>query len=543
MGIGGPDPQETASQFNQTQYGSVVIISPLPVNTTKRDILCRVRGGKVISCNLSRFRGTLLAIVKFEDQASAHHYVDFCAESFNKELWTFPSSPETAPSSHMNMTSRVKIYNDAPGLGVTWRPEDIPGIPKAYPSTTTRCLFFENCPAERVTRFWAGLGLGSSEHLRTQLDDMWLDGPKWDGAAGMPCGTLHVWFSDIESAIEAQRRISELKFEADPCSTMPTKAFILGPDKTGIDVQDDSKNDSEDVYIDHHSYPFVSLLDLHRVSVLSQVARGLLDPYEVFWGIQAPQPVEEVEEQINLNDLTERLMHVLNTHVNGQRNNTHSVTQSSISYPTSGDAVHLSGGLGSSSTNGTGPQLLPGMNLQADNIHADRTKQQVLPTSGMINERAEPPQERHEYHMPPSINKFNTQAQFSSEDHANNDALKVDKIYGTAEPRQSDSTHRVDAPPPGRLDFKMPRPLPGYTYQFPPPMSGEPRVVEYPPAIAEAMKQQSRGPGYLARRIASLGRQYHCQRPSCIHTVASQNPGDEDTSHQSGRSAGSGDSF
>lgn len=400
----------------QSQYASGVIISPLPDSTTKRDVLCRVRGGKVLSCLLSKLGDTLLAVVTFQDPASARHYVDFCAESFNKDLWTFHASPESVSSSHVEMmTSHVSIYTDAPGLGAIWLREDIPGTLKAYPSTTTRCLYLEDCSVERVAGIWARLGLAGSEHLRDQLEDMWLDGPRWNEATGETSGKLHVWYSGIKAALEAQRRCPGLQFETDPCSIMPAEAFILGPGNCTPHY----KHSPEGVYIDHHSYPFPSLLDLHRTSVLHGVAQGILDPYEVFLGIRATQPPEE---NLDPKDLTDRLMHVLR-------------------------------------------------------MHAD----------------AAPPR-------------------------------------------------------PGPRAFKMPRPRPGYTHQFPPPMSGEPRAVRYPPEVAEAVaRQQARAPGYLARRIAGQEgrRRLSCTTNTNTNTVASQNPADEDNSnsYQGGRPAGSGDSF
>ncbi|ROV96554.1 hypothetical protein VMCG_07811 [Cytospora schulzeri] len=478
-------------QVPKSQYGNHVVISPLPRYIAKRDILCRVRGGKVLSCILSNLNGSLVAIVIFEQRACAQHYVDFCAEPFNKDLWTFTSDPGSIPFSYM--TATVKIYNEAPGLGVTWRHEDIPGIPKTYPSSTTRCLCLTVCPADGVVGIWAQLGLARSEHLRDQLDDMWLDRPEWNVAVGNNCGTLHIWYAHIKSAMEAQRRCPSLEYEADPCSTMPHEAFSLGPDK----ANDGSDNSAGMVYIDHHSYPFVSLLDLHKDSVLVDVSRGVLDPYEAFWGIRAPQPVEEDAGPMNL---TERLMHVLRTHSNGKRDGTCHGTQTRALHLPPGFANHSSGGPVKPLTNGYEPSPASGMDSRPTNYHTHTMGQHGLVATGMKYGRIEPHHESHIHNDPPSTNLNHAQTQPSNEGLTSQDTPAMSMSHSVEDPR-SNFTNHVDPPRPGRLDFKMPQPRPGYTHQFPPPLGGGPPVVEYPSAVAEAMDQKPAGQGSLARRI------------------------------------------
>lgn len=542
MAYSRPKPREEmvleGDQVAKAQYGSLVVITPLPESIVKRDILCRVRGGKVLSCILSKFNRSLVAIVMFEQPASAQHYVDFCAESFNKDLWTFPSGSSSGsgfiPFSHVEMTAQVKIYNDAPGLGVTWHPEDIPGFLKTYPSSTTRCLSLENCNVERVAGIWAQLGLAGSEHLRNQLDDMWLDRPEWNAAASKYCGTLHIWYTDIRVAMEARRRCLGLKHEADPCSTMPDEAFILGPEK----AKDGSGEGSEEVYVDYHSYPSVSFLDLHKASVLDMVSRGVLDPYAVFWGIRASQPETE---QIDPKNLTGRLMHTLRTHVDGQRGRARGSTPTGIIYPPPGFAAHPSGGLVDPFMDGYRPSTASGMGSQSDNYRTHTLGPHEPATTGMNYGRIECPRQSHIHHDPPSTKMSHVHAQPSVEGHPSRKTSAMSMSYGVEDTPQSASTRPIDRPRPGRLDFKMPRPQPGYTNQFPPPLGGEPRVVEYPSAIAEAIKQESRGQGYLARRISSLVHQ--SERPQHTQPVAPHNPAHDDTSYQSGRPAGSGRSF
>lgn len=523
------------NQVTKAQYGSLVVISPLPKCITKRNILCRVRGGKVLSCILSKLHGSSVAIVMFGHPNFAQHYVEFCAEPVNKDLWTFVSDPGSIPFSHVKMTAHVKVYNNAPGLGVTWFHEDIPGFLKSYAASTTRCLYLEKCNVERVIKIWHQLGLAGSEHLRNQLDDMWLDGPEWNAAAGKDCGNLHIWYTDIKSAIEARRRCPDLKHETDPCSVMPDRAFILGPDA----AKDGSGHSSEGIYVDYHSYPIVSLLDLHKASVLEKVFRGVLSPYEVFWGIRNPQSKEEQTEPKNM---TERLMHVLRTHIEHQGDHARSSNSTSTLCPRPGFALQPSGGLEDPFMDGYKPSSAASKTApQPGYYHTNASRQHEAASTRLNHGRSEPFHQSHTYHGPLSTNMSHAHSQRPNECHPSHNAPAMSMGYLVEDPLQSTHTHPVDPPRIGRLDFKMPRPLPGYTHQFPPPLGGDPLVGNHPSEIAEAMKQEPRGEGCLARRISSLA--LSRQRLQPTQSVASHNPAHEDTSYQSGRSAGSGRSF
>ncbi|ROV90405.1 hypothetical protein VPNG_10028 [Cytospora leucostoma] len=344
------------------QYGNVVVIQPLPESINKRDILCRVRGGKVVSCILSRFRGKPIAIVKFQDSSSANHYVDFCAEEFTKEIWTFPAGTDFIPYSGVTMTSHVRIYNEAPGLGSTWNNADIPAKFYDYPSAATRCLVLRNCPVERVPHIWAGLGLQKSEHLQKQLEDMWVDQPKVDYAGGKATGTLHVWFSDINTAmLVKQRYYGPLEYEADPCAAMPEDTFILGlPNpctqlvpqqptaQQGLhgDSEYNIDEGSEDhdaqsselapevVYIHYHSFPFVSLLDLQALSIMERLSQGVLDPMKLLLHSSAPSSEEVTkEEKVENMGLADRLIDALQRHRFGQTVDRHGTKRAGVRPP------------------------------------------------------------------------------------------------------------------------------------------------------------------------------------------------------------------
>lgn len=329
------------------EYGNVVVIQPLPESITKRDILCRVRGSKVLCCILSRFRDKPIAVVKFQDLSSAQHYVDFCAEDFTQEIWTFPAGPGFLPYTGVTMTSRVRIYNEAPGLGSTWHTADIPVNLFELPSAATRCLVLRHCPVEQVPRMWAGLGLQRSQHLQDQLEDIWLDQPEVDHAGGKATGTLHVWFSDINTAaLVKQRYYGPLEYESDPCSAMPEETFILGLPELGtqlgsqqpttqrgpegdseytIDVGSEDRYDQlselcpTDVYIHYHSFPFVSLLDLEKLSIMDGLCQGLLDPIKLLLHSSAPGSEEVTQkEKVENMGLADRLIDALQRHRFGQ---------------------------------------------------------------------------------------------------------------------------------------------------------------------------------------------------------------------------------
>ncbi|KAK7730577.1 hypothetical protein SLS53_008967 [Cytospora paraplurivora] len=344
--------EDTMSQIRfcsalKKEYGNVVVIQPLPESITKRDILCRVRGGSVLSCILSRFRGKPIAIVKFQDPSSARHYVDFCAEDFTQEIWTFPAGPNFIPYSEVTMTSSVRIYNEAPGLGSTWHTADIPINFYDFPPSATRCLVLRHCAVERVPQIWAGLGLQTSEHFQKQLEDMWLDQPRVDHAAGKVTGTLHIWFSDINTAmLVKQRYYGPLEYEADPCSAMPEDTFILGLPKPGTrlgsqqpttheslkgnteyNIDEDCADHyeqspelaSKDVYIHYHSFPFVSLLDLQKLSIMVKLSQGLLDPMKLLLHSSATSSEEPTQKEEAKNmDLAARLIDALQRHRFGQ---------------------------------------------------------------------------------------------------------------------------------------------------------------------------------------------------------------------------------
>ncbi|KUI60940.1 hypothetical protein VP1G_08157 [Cytospora mali] len=551
VGKSNPNSQETVHTdiaVAQDHYGGVVVISPLPKSITKRDILCRIRGGKVMSCILSNFRGSPLAVVTFQNPVSARHYVEFCAEPLNKGLWTFPSGPDFIPFSNGDNISKVNIYNIAPGLGVTWNSEDIPGFLKAYPATTTRCLFLENCHVERVTQVWVKLGLNNSEHLRDQLDDMWLERPKSDAAAGQPSGTLHIWYSDIKSAIQAQQRYPSLKYEADPCSEMPQDTLILSADKIddelGHDREQSPMNVPADVYPHYHSFPFISLLDLYKSSELDGVFKGLLDPYEAFWCIR--RPPEDVEEKADTSSLTDRLLQVLNSHIKGYRHSAYGSAQGKKLYLHG--AIHLIPS--TREVYGHGPSMFV---VQ----QSDRPKSPCMDGSEATSE----PDKKH---LPEDLDtstsgECGTNAASSSHGHVelsqdnalNRELPAGDKESGDAGPTSESHTNkntptsggtyslterirRITTNPdhPAGFDFppfELPRPQPGYKNQFPPPMGGYPQVVEYPPEIQEAM-------GLHVRR-QQLASAPEGHRTPSTQTVASYNPARENTSHQSGRYA------
>lgn len=332
-----------ADTIVQSQYGSVVVISPLPKSVTNRDILCRVRGGKVLSCILSQLFGCPLAAVRFQDPASAQSYVDFCAEPASKGLWEFRSGPESVPPSDVDITSHVSLHNDSPGLGDTWCSEDIPGYPKAYPPSTTRCLYLEACHMERAQEIWRQLGLGKSEYLRSQLEDMWLGQPEWDDGR-KTLATLHIWFTDIKSAIVAKQRIHDLEYEADPCSKTPQATSFLGLRDPQGDHKYGPENDPVDgtqtpinVPVHHHRFPFESLLDLNKKSVLNESSRGALDPSKALRGHHAPQAVEVPIESMCLED---RLLHVLRTHGKGEGNKFDRGARRRL-FPTPGAIRHI----------------------------------------------------------------------------------------------------------------------------------------------------------------------------------------------------------
>ncbi|KUI66904.1 hypothetical protein VM1G_02232 [Cytospora mali] len=459
----------------QNQYGSVVVISPLPEAITKRDILCRIRGGKVLSCILSNFCGSPLAIVTFQNPVSAQHYVEFCAEPLHKGLWTFPSGPDFIPFSHVDMVSEVNNYDDAPGLGVIWKSEEIPGLLKAYPVSTTRCLFLENCHVERVTQVWAKLGLNNSEHLRNQLDDMWLEKPKSDAAAGQASGTLHIWYSDIKSAIQAQQRYPGLKYEEDPCSEMPQDTLILSADK-----------------------------------------------------------------------LYDRLIQVLNSHIQGHRHRAYGSAQGKNLYlrgainftPSTREVyghgpssivVQQSGRPKSPCTDGSEATSVPDKKHLPEDLDTHTSGERGTIVTGSSNGQVQASQDNSSNRELPAGDKQSGDAGPPSESHTNKNTPASGETYSLAERIRRITTNpdhpiRSDIPP-----FELPRPQTGYKNQFPPPMGGYPQVVEYPHEIQEAIGLHVRH-----QKLASAPKGY---RTPSTQPVASYNPARGNTSHQSGRYA------
>lgn len=512
-----------AAPIAQAQCGRVVVISPLPKSITKRDILCRIRGGKVLSCILSEFCDWPLAAITFQDPVSAQRYVHFCADTSNKALWSFPSDPISASSTRETMTSRVSIYKDAPGLGTTWNPEDIPSCPRICPPYATRCLLLENCHIEGVAKVWAELGLNNSEHLRNQLDDMWLEQLTGDATlAGKVFGTLHIWYADIMSAVQAQQSCPDLKYEMDPCLSMPQDSLILDDDGIEGKVQDGAGDMPNNTHIKHHSFPFASLLDLHKASVMDGLSKGTLDPYVVFG---CTTSTETLEEQAKDMSLTDRLTHVLRTYGKTQRRGVHGSDQARMLPPI--------GPMLSALTRTAGNQFeAPGFAVRttggADDPFQDaqgalRGYESYQPGNFFTRTIGD--------HGPSQVSASHIHFQHLRDRHTNRHVSECES------PREND-THHVGVQCVNRPPFEMARPQPGYTLQFPPPMSGDLPAVRYPSTLDQASSRESPVQTHLAHRLWYAADPNHTPFP--MPSLAPSKPAQGSTGYQSGRSTGSG---
>lgn len=54
-----------------------------------------------------------------------------------------------------------------------------------------------------VAGIYRALGLHRSQHMRDQVEGMWLDGPVREGEGHLARGSLHVWYTSISRAVEA----------------------------------------------------------------------------------------------------------------------------------------------------------------------------------------------------------------------------------------------------------------------------------------------------------------------------------------------------
>ena len=527
------------SSIIRRQCGSVVVIYPLPNSITKKDILCRVRGGKVLSCILSEFRGCALAAVTLQDSASAQHYVDFCAETSNKELWPFTSAPDFELPIQVDVTPRVHVYKDAPGLGTIWCPEDIPSSPKAYPEFATRCLFLENCDMKRASKLWDELGLNHSEHLRHQLDDVWLEQSVGYAAAATEneSGTLHIWYSDIQTAMKAQQRCPDLKYEMDPCMASPQGSFCSGPVNTDADTQANTEDGTQLVrnklHIRYHSFPFRSLLGLLKTHVKGGLYRDLLEPSEVFGGICTPQSEEEYVRSMNL---TDRLMHALRMHGKERRMKRHGGDQTKVLRP-------LDATLPATTRTATEPlepfnYAIPSTAGNEDPFMDDQEGPRVL-------RRTDQPGNSFSSTVR-DCGSFQTSTRYPyapppQDSYSNHTVSAFRMSMRSAEPAQTSGTHAVDLHGVTYPPFGIARPQLGYSLQFPPPMSGELAGPENPSTLDQDSSQEPPVQALLNHRLQ------HISDPGCAPLlglcVAPSESTENTTGYQSGRSAGLGRSF
>lgn len=208
-----------------------VIVTNLPTHINVRDILCRVRGGQVVDCIVSKMRHPGLtdedtvAVLTFDNASSAQRYFEFASDPFFAPMWTFKMRDKENGMLSEKM-AQVNYYTNIDNV-------DNGDIVKAigriqidsarFPQNASRCTIINSCPFKQVQTILKDLNLLpllNTQSFRNQIEDIWMDNFTKDGHAG----DLHIWFANTKAAIaamnagQAKQLQPKLQFEADPCS-------------------------------------------------------------------------------------------------------------------------------------------------------------------------------------------------------------------------------------------------------------------------------------------------------------------------------------
>jgi hypothetical protein len=305
----------SSARHLRNRSNRTVRISPIPEDVTASDILPRIRGG-VESCLISQFQNNRTAVVTFKRHDDAVRYVEFCAKPWVWRLWTFRVSRDGS-SIAWEQRAKVEISQPPPGVarylhgaGIPLRKEILQPPPDYNPKADCRCIKFEGRKPDDVPFIYRALGFPISQHQRDQVESMWFDGLVREYRGDPIYGDLHIWFTSIKAAHEAEDRWApyvmahgELTYEPDPCSE-PVESLVLRPDEV----------EGNGVAIARHYEPYINLIELNY-TILSGALRGILDLAEAQPHLPTRAPASQIlSGPPNLNA---RLQYSLQSHFGG----------------------------------------------------------------------------------------------------------------------------------------------------------------------------------------------------------------------------------
>lgn len=218
-----------------TSCGRNVVISNLPDTIATRDVLKRIRGGKVLNCSLAKFRikgmvePEVVAVVTFRSGGAAEKYARAFDAEGAQNTWKFSSSVKEDGSWAGIVTAHVNRYTQLPQAPFTALSQiQLDPQPPIEDNNIvpTRCLVVETFKFESLRNIWRDFDffrLLSTPWYRSQVEDIWLDHYVRDSKHQIVSGRLHIRFTSIATATQTKSRVekrswaSTLRFETDPC--------------------------------------------------------------------------------------------------------------------------------------------------------------------------------------------------------------------------------------------------------------------------------------------------------------------------------------
>jgi hypothetical protein len=193
------------------QYLETVHIGNLPDIVEVRDILNRVRGGKIVSVilvNTMTFTGKMGALIRFVDEKAAQRYVSFVADnpvSFGEEDEKLQAEVNVLGSPSYPLSSGL---NNA-----------------IFKLKHTRCICIPYFPNISISAFKRDICSATQYQRGITPTEMWMDEDR----------TMHLEFASISDAGVARGKLNawsifrglEIRSEPDPCERL-VEELLLG---------------------------------------------------------------------------------------------------------------------------------------------------------------------------------------------------------------------------------------------------------------------------------------------------------------------------